>query len=82
MQIADFAVAASVGWIMVRMDLLRWNFARVLQIIISVLLWCDEFLIVALLCKGNCAMQIADFVLLHNKAEEALAKFDRLVVNF
>ncbi len=59
--------------------------ARVLQIIISVLLCCDEFLIVALRCRGGqnkCLMQIADFVLLHNKAAEALAKENRVGFDF
>jgi hypothetical protein len=62
------------------------GFARV-QIIISVLLCRDEFLIqvAALLCRGgpkNCPLAIADFVLLHNKAAEALAKENRVGFDF
>jgi hypothetical protein len=57
------------------------KFACVLQIIIYVLLRCDELLIVALRCRGGsnkCPMAISDFVLLHNKAAEGLAKSDRV----
>ena len=57
------------------------GFACVLKKIIYVLLWCDKFLIVALRCRGGsgkCPMAISDFVLLHNKAAEGLAKNDRV----
>ncbi len=61
------------------------GFARVLQIIISVLLLCDELFIVALRCKGglkNCPMAIADLVLLYNKAAEAVTKSDHVGFDF
>ena len=57
------------------------EFSCVLQIIIYVLLWCNKFLIVASRCRGGpnkCPMAISDFVLLHNKAAEGLAKHDRV----
>jgi hypothetical protein len=76
------AVAASVDWNMVRN---AHGLARTLQIFMSVLLWCDAFLIVALRFRGgqkNCPIAIADFVLLHNKAAEALAKSDRVGFDF
>ena len=63
------------------MDYGAHDFACVLQIIIYVLFWCDKFLIVALWCRGGpnkCPMAISDFVLLHNKAAEGLAKHDRV----
>ena len=61
------------------------GFARALQINISVLLLCDEFLIVALRCKGgpkNCPTAIADVVLLHMRAAESLPKSDRVGFDF
>ena len=51
-----------------------------LHIIISVLLLCNEFLIVAMLCRdgpNKCLMAATcDFVLLHNNAAEGVAKHD------
>ena len=57
------------------------GFARALQINISVLLCCYEFLIVALQCRGGpnfFPRAIVDVVLLHIKAAEALSKSDRV----